>query len=209
LIVYIHIPKCAGNAVWNFWQQNFQTKWYFGSQVDRKKPLLTWAKSAGYQVVGGHMPYGAHEFLGPVQYATMLRDPIERVLSHYYSLRNAHPEKVQLPLIRYLEQPNEKRIFPTNSMTLLLSDLTYKVDDAKRNLEKFAYYGFVEHFAESLNKMGRVFDCAVYPDPAVKVNKTTKRRHMYDLTSDEIEFIARQESKDIELYNWAYDNCPF
>ena len=140
-----------------FWSENYDTVWYFGSQVDNKKAFLMLEQKRGKQVIGGHMPYGAHEFLGPCEYVTLLRHPVDRVLSHYYSLKESRPvgsegirRNLRLPLLEYLALPNTERIFPRNSQTLLLSGLTGKVEDAIKNLEGFKAVGFVELFEFSL-----------------------------------------------------------
>ena len=47
---------------------------------------------AGLRVVGGHMGFGIHRLLpGPSAYLAFLRDPVDRIVSHYHYTRR-HPE---------------------------------------------------------------------------------------------------------------------
>ena len=49
---------------------------------------------------GAHVEYGLHEYLSePVSYFTLLREPVNRVLSHYYFAREQRcaPEDPSLP----------------------------------------------------------------------------------------------------------------
>lgn len=199
-----------------FWSQNYDTAWYFGSQIDRKKPFLMLEQKRGKQVIGGHMPYGAHEFLGPCEYVTILRHPVDRVVSHYYSLQEFPSvgstrirKNLRLPLLEYLALPNPERIFPRNSQTLLLSGLTGKVQDAIDNLGKFKVFGLIDYLDLSLKRIAKAFDCPVTIDPKVKVNETMERPHLKDLTPAELAFIEEQEHKDMALFEWAYDNFTF
>lgn len=209
MIIYIHIPKCAGNTMREFWRQNYDTAWFFGRQVDRKQALLMHELKMGREVIGGHMPYGAHQFLGPCEYVTMLRHPVDRVLSHYYSLKEANPEILKPPLLEYLERPDEKRIFPRNSQTLLLSggsgSLVVAIDNLKRNI----VFGLTDYFDLSLKRIAKVFDCKVTIDTDIKINKTSSRPKVGEIQDSVYDEIADQENKDIALYEWAYDNFTF
>jgi Sulfotransferase family len=99
-VVFTHIPKAAGttldrilNAI-TFYQQ---ARWLrvsgtiygqvFGSEkteaLDNYRRLSD-RQLADVDVLTGHLPYGAHERLGRDCFkVTLLRDPVERCLSHY------------------------------------------------------------------------------------------------------------------------------
>ena len=55
--------------------------------------LLPLEQRARFRLVMGHFQYGIHEFLPQeYTYVTIVRDPVERVISHYNYLRQTQPE---------------------------------------------------------------------------------------------------------------------
>ena len=95
LVVFVHIPKTAGSTLraimrWQYKpEQIFHINWDF----DRNAPFtefinLPEQKRKETRIVYGHIPFGLHEVVQrEVDYFTMLRDPIERSISHYYHIR--------------------------------------------------------------------------------------------------------------------------
>jgi Sulfotransferase family len=65
---------------------------------------------AKFRIVMGHFQYGIHEFLPQeYTYVTIVRNPVERVISHYHYLRQTQPEltsdgAVPLSLTEMLER---------------------------------------------------------------------------------------------------------
>lgn len=90
-LIYLHLPKCGGTTL------NRLIEWeYPPLQVFSVDPsffrwswyrLLRWSprRLAGLRVIKGHMPFGIHTRLPqPATYITILREPVERVISEYY-----------------------------------------------------------------------------------------------------------------------------
>jgi hypothetical protein len=98
-ILFMHIPKTAGTAF-----REAMTGNYKHSQVAYLYPhppgflvsnlgLLPLEQRARFRLVMGHFQYGIHEFLPQeYTYVTIVRDPVERVISHYNYLRQTQPE---------------------------------------------------------------------------------------------------------------------
>jgi len=98
-ILFMHIPKTAGTAFREAMIENYKH-----SQVAYLYPhppgllvsnlgLLPLEQRGKFRIVMGHFQYGIHEFL-PQQYTyvTIVRNPVERVISHYHYLRQTQPE---------------------------------------------------------------------------------------------------------------------
>ena len=91
-LIFIHLPKTAGMSLREVLLKEAgrtPTFWIVNPVKD-----TTWLRSipletrATYSLVEGHMYYGVHELLPcPSVYMTMLRDPVERILSYYSHLR--------------------------------------------------------------------------------------------------------------------------
>jgi hypothetical protein len=98
-ILFMHIPKTAGTAFREAMIRNYKH-----SQVAYLYPhppgflvsnlgLLPLEQRARFRLVMGHFQYGIHEFLPQeYTYVTIVRDPVERVISHYNYLRQTEPE---------------------------------------------------------------------------------------------------------------------
>src|SRR5206468_13017876 len=126
------------------------------------------------RIVTGHLYFGAHEFSArPCTYITMLREPIDRVISHYYFVRH-DPSNYLYELARKmsLKEFGEScgRQEPNNDQTRLLAGPCHTagfgicsdemLDIAKRNLaEHFAAVGISEEFDRSLMLMKRILGC--------------------------------------------------
>jgi len=90
-LIYLHLPKCGGTTLnrlieWEYPPLRifsidpsfFRWSWY---------RLLLWPprRLARLRVIKGHMPFGIHRRLSqPSTYITVLREPVERVISEYY-----------------------------------------------------------------------------------------------------------------------------
>lgn len=94
-VLFVHIPKTAGTTLRVlFTQQYAQQPWFVVShniQAERARLAETpAAERSQYRMVFGHMEWGWHQLIPPGRayaYTTMLRDPVERVLSLYSHAR--------------------------------------------------------------------------------------------------------------------------
>jgi hypothetical protein len=115
-VLFMHIPKTAGTAFREAMIENYKH-----SQVAYLYPhppgllvsnlgLLPLEQRARFRIVMGHFQYGIHEFLPQeYTYVTIVRDPVERVISHYHYLRQSQPEltsdgSASLSLVEMLER---------------------------------------------------------------------------------------------------------
>lgn len=85
--IFVHLPKTAGSTLRTLITANYAPDKVLSLYGDPKEILAAAAtyigKTAPYQFIQGHIPYGTHRFLGLRQasYFTFLRNPISRFLS--------------------------------------------------------------------------------------------------------------------------------
>jgi hypothetical protein len=92
-LIFLHIPKAAGTTL-NFILENHYSRansystsksnYYPDGSIDTFK-VMSAAQHANIRWLTGHMGYGYHTYLSaPSVYVTLLREPVDRVISHYY-----------------------------------------------------------------------------------------------------------------------------
>lgn len=87
-IIFLHIPKTAGQSVHEYLLGNFPKDAVCPARVNDQMKTLSTAELARYQVFSGHFDWSAFDALeGPRFVFTILRDPMERLLSFYFYLR--------------------------------------------------------------------------------------------------------------------------
>lgn len=183
---------------------------------------MTSEQAAGVKIIIGHVGYGLHQYLPwPCTYFTILRDPVDRVISSYYQTRRARidplkQEAQKLTLEEFVL--SGLRTALDNGQTRMLSgaaveeDLNGKVvpygqctremlELAKKNLRGFIAVGLSERFDESLMlfKQALSWSNVYYVKANVGRNKTTRNR----LSRSALSCIERYNELDLELYQYA------
>lgn len=224
-LLFLHIPKAGGSTLNSILEKHFDLESIF--RINGVRPQesidefrnLPEAKKKKVKFINGHMPFGIHDFL-PNQstYITMLRHPVERIISHYYYVKRRPDhylhERVMshnMSLKDYVNSGISLEL--ENYQTRMLSSIGAKKSDenrssthmlkiAKRNLsENFAMVGLTEKFDETLillkNRCG--FKNIFYFKKNVTNNRLTKQ----GLSKDIIQAIEQKNLLDMELYQYA------
>lgn len=176
---------------------------------------------AKYDIVHGHVHYGIHWWLpDPAMYATMLRDPVERIISHYYFVKASpehylHPElaanrwtleeyatkgvnwETDNDQVRWLTEMEHEQV-PLGSVSRSM------LEQAKWNLENaFAVFGLVERFDESLECFRAAFG---WPDLTCdRVKNVNTERPRTPVPKRTLDAIRRANRWDAELYEFAQE----
>lgn len=203
IIYFVHIPKAGGMTVQHILHQLYPHDQllfhhYFDDINEKEMNPET------IKVVHGHYLFGLHNhFNRPFSYFTMLREPVDRVISQYYYLRGIEGEPYdkfrQMTLEEFVRHHSEHNI-----QTAFLSGNVQQPDLhlAKKNLKRhFDVVGLTEYFNESLFLLAKR-----YGWPAVhykRTNVTKSRKQVADLPAATIELIKQINDKDMKLYEFA------
>ena len=227
-LIFLHVPKAAGSTFYKIIERQYKPNSIFSidgqrvrESIDEFKKLPV-AQREEIRVLKGHMYFGLHELLPqPSTYITILRDPVERIISHYYYvLRSPNHylyNKVtsqHMSLKDYVCSGISTEL--DNGQTRLLSGLeqtvfgweecsTKVLELAKQNIKNhFAVVGLSERFDETLILLQKAF---AYKIPFYVQENVTKNRPLKEnISQDTLKFIEKYNELDIELYKYAKNN---
>ena len=223
-ILYLHIPKAAGSTLGRILDQRCQKGRVLIIHNTRRATeelmAVPEAERVRLQLVRGHYPYGIHECLTqPFEYVTILRDPVERIISHYYYLLR-HPAHYlynrvtseKMGIKEYLQAGLTKEL--DNGQTRLISGYYNRdpygqcqrelLDLAKENLRNhFAVVGLAERFDETVLLLSQKLKLGWNNMYYVRENVTPDRPRREQLSADVMEAINAVNHLDVELYAFA------
>jgi hypothetical protein len=224
-LVFLHIPKAAGTTL-----QDFILRHYFplgrvyrftGAQDQHEQFLrLPQAERDTFDVLSGHVHFGIDQHLSrPATYMTMLRDPIERVISAYYFIL-ANPEHylfsyvagrgytlheyATMGLNQESDNDQVRWLTPRLHSEVPLGQVTRAMlEEAKWNLQNaITVFGLADRFTDSL----RCFSAAFGWEPAgysKRLNSNRARPKRDQVAPETIEAIRESNRYDMELYECA------
>ncbi len=222
-VVFLHIIKTAGTTLHRIIERQYRPEQLYSVGLVEGESLeelaqLDKARKAKVRMLRGHISYGAHEFLPrPATYMTVLRDPVERVISHYYFILRTTGHYLydsltseDINLQTFIE--NKTHVMIDNTQTRAISGIWNKakfgectremLETAKRNLRKdFAVVGLTEKFDETLLLMKRTLG---WQNVFYTRHNVTPRRPRRDaLPPATLDAILEVNQLDIELYRYA------
>jgi hypothetical protein len=222
-LIFLHIGRTGGTTLGRILRANYPAQarfWVDDSDLEASMRRLTDLGAEDRHhlaVVHGHVAFGVHERLGgEARYLTLLRDPVERAVSHYHYVRSRpyhrlHAEVMarNLDLRQYLE--SGLSLETDNWQTRVLAgDLETPfgqcgqetLDRAKRNVAMwFDVVGLLERFDESLLLWRRRYGWRM-PLHA-RCNASHGRPAANELDDAELATLRRLNRLDLELYRWA------
>lgn len=187
--------------------------------------LFTWSSNhlrklsqrrlKGIQMFKGHMLFGLHEILPqPASYITVLRDPVERVLSAFYFMRSykLHPLYWKFRRQNWTLEDFVNRSPRTNIQCKILAGAEYEAPctteicaKAMENIARhFSVVGLSERFEESLALMKLRYGWEL--ESYSSFNVTRSRPKKRDLPQSTLDLIIAKNSYDIALYDLATRN---
>lgn len=209
-LVSVHVPKAAGLSFQKHLSHLYgrRAMWDY-NHTDRpdykpEKPtpyLLAQLRTNKTTVIHGHLFLSKYHHIPGLQRAMWFRDPVQRLLSHYYYWLRApdmdHPNCAKLherglSVISFAELPELQNVF------------TRFLDGEP--LKELDWIGLVEDYQESLDLFYAMY--AVNRDPGeltTHQNKNAARgdKTEYGLDKISTEAIEKLNAKDMELYALA------
>jgi hypothetical protein len=227
-LAFVHIPKTAGGTVSSMLaaarpDDGLLNAGNWITNPEQADTKVRTARLGGGRVLVGHVPYGVYRrHLPPqTQYMTFLREPVDRVLSHYYRHIHIHrsnparrPRRATNPAMGEgakaysLEEAIVANRMPqlNNLATRLLCDDPSPVtlppdalDQAKANLRAFLFVGLQDRFWESIALLQRTLGLEL--SPAQEDRHVSHRRPAAaEIAADDRALIEEHNRLDTELY---------
>jgi hypothetical protein len=222
IAIFIHIPKTAGTTlhglIWRHYPPEtvYTVDWVAHSLNDLA--TLDAGRKSQIRIVTGHIDFGVHDLLpGSYTYFTILREPIDLVISYYYYICRAfdHPHhrlatQPGMTLEKFMDSKIDSSLY--NIQTRMLAGKhavlppgecsSELLDTAKRNLrDHFSVVGLTEEFDQTLLLLRREFHWRnlLY----AKMNVTHRRPVRDDLSPSVRAAITAANEFDFELYDYA------
>ncbi|KAN0037536.1 hypothetical protein ACTFIV_002887 [Dictyostelium citrinum] len=211
--LFLHIPKCGGTTMYVHFSKHFKVgtlqQWAHPNPTEYKKV------QDSKNFIIGHFEMGIHLILNEKEqktynYMTMLRDPVDRVISNYFYHKHS-PGDPQHIIARDNSIGNWLIKSPrgNNEMTRVLSGITIKEEPVPTNetfnmalyhLRSMKFVGITEKYSESLALL-KFYTGLDNPNVSEKL-KSLKFRPT-GITPDIIEKIKKRNWMDILLYEEA------
>lgn len=217
MIVSVHLPKTAGTSFAATLERNFgsallrdyadfpiNTPQYERNKLALQNCLSNAEKDfQGIQCVHGHflpMKYLLLSNRRDITFITWLRNPVERVLSHYHFWQRNFDPKNAPPLHRKMmeEQWSVERFCLGPEVKNIYFQFLYGFP-----LEYFSFIGITEFYDEDFAFfMGHFMDSSFRPEKLNVGNKTTGN---YQISESLRNDIKQHHSKDMSIYQRALE----
>jgi len=217
-LIFIHVPKAAGTTVNRLIEREyplfeiFSVDPVFSNWSRRHLWSLPPERLKRFRIFKGHMPFGLHRILPqPATYFAVFRDPISRVISAFYFMRNyaLHPQYWKFRRLNWQLEDFVRNSPRDNVQTKMVAGAPYEEPctpeifaQAKQNLRNhFSVVGLSERFEDSLALMKIRYGWKL--DSYNSFNITRSRPRKRELPQAILDLIADKNSFDIALYQLA------
>jgi galactose-3-O-sulfotransferase len=217
-VIFLHIPKTAGTTLnrlieWEYpvlQMYSIDPVLFIWSNKHLRK--LSPSRLQSIRMFKGHMLFGLHEILPqPASYITVLRDPVDRVLSAFYFMRSykLHPLYWKFRRENWTLEDFVNRSPRTDAHCKVIAGADYEspctaeiYKQALANIDRhFSVVGLSERFEESLALMKLRYGWKF--ESYTSFNVTRVRPKKRDLPQSTLDLIREKNAFDVALYDFA------
>lgn len=224
-LLFLHVPKCGGTTMQGIIDRYFppETICEFDTMLEFPTDISQLRESLkGIRLIRGHIQVGLTRYLEQSVLMTVLRDPVQRLVSLYYYMRNIYaisPNQKALPLSFHVAAQVNLRKFVCheamgfinhNGMCTFLTDDQWNLESltpeeklkrAKQVVDRCAFVGITERMTESIDLMCWKFN---WKHPKRYESLNIGNRVQLDAIDPDIVAQIRINNKlDYELYQYA------
>jgi len=203
-LIFLHIMKTGGESIRKLIQDNVPKSDF----LIKNEALLNTADlntSVNIKYYMGHSTYGIHEKLKfkNFKYITMMRNPVERVISNYYYIKS-NPTHVSYNIVNsyslkdVLSRRGELRNEQYKKMVYQYTNKTSLKNYIETIEKNFLFIGLFEEFDESVTYIAKILGVKDYVIPHKNKNSHITKR---EIDEDTINAIINYNQHDIQLYN--------
>ena len=219
-IVFIHIPKTGGMTLYSMIREIYRRselhKINPAAESVEKYKQLPQARKDSLKAIYGHMNYGLRELLpADSDYVTLMRHPVQRVISHYYYVRRTENDPLRELAMRsslydWVARCNLEEM--DNGQTRRLSGMGQGIKfgecsaevlvQSKTNINRdFALVGITERYDETYLLMCKLFGWPIKNYPSINVAKW--KPDLKEIPARTLSLIEKFNALDMELYDYA------
>jgi len=232
MIFFIHIPKTGGSTLSSIILKNFLSAEVYhtdnglATKVIKEVSSLPQYRKNNLKLVWGHMQFGVHQAFPAepdIKYFTFLRNPIDRIVSHYYYVKSnpdhylyKKMQKDNMSIEDYVSSGisaelsnGQVRLLASEKYSDLLihkygSNNTEALENAINNIEKYSILiGIQEYFDESLRWISESFK---WTNVEYSKKNVGQYKSLTELPEKTISIIKEFNQLDIKLYNYALEH---
>lgn len=217
---FMHVMKTAGTSFARHLEMNFRADEIYPSATteDNLRGRQYWMphefealspeERASFRLFLGHFPYFVNELFGADLTITLLRDPIDRTISHLRHCKREAPDEqrslegiyegaevLPLPFVNF--QVRQFALTSTDTENVPIIDAT-RYARAVANLEAVAVLGLTSHYGQFTQELTNRFNWSAASSERLQIAPTGP-----DVPDSFRRRLARDNEADIEFYQHA------
>ena len=223
-LIFLHIPRTGGTTIGHLLLNNYKkeehVKFQYNDNIINRTDIANISKdnTRSRKILCIHSPYGIHKLLGNnFQYMTIIRNPIDRMISHFYFAKENKRHYLNKLIISnnwtisdYVNSRISEEL--DNGQVRLISGVGNSIkfgectvdllEIAKCNLlNSFSVVGLFEDIQEFENELVKKYKFV--SNTGIWLNKAIMRPKLEEIDRFTVESILAYNSLDFELYNWV------
>ncbi len=208
-LIFLHIPKTGGTTLHYLLEQQYDKNFFYPFKVIPKRYRVSYQEKSrtsvlhrfptiNQEIISGHFPFWFLQEKDPNFSTsfifTILRDPVERAISHYFYKLNEYSAPTDV-------QPNMMCKMLCSDITLHGEEL---LQNALENLQRVNFLIFMDDFEAGIQRLfSKLGLMAVESIPICNPSKHTP------LSEAMIEKVRQINDLDVRLYEYAIQNLRY